>query len=140
MEKHKENNRVNLYDYAHKVQNAKLDCTAKALLWFYAYTYNWTENRYSFYSQRKICAQVGMSSSTYQIKRKYLEDRGWIKVLRRGYKETCLVRVKEGRDDPDYEKRSWAKWHPTNDKPRAKLPGIAEFEPNLLKEEDFESP
>lgn len=125
------NNRTNLYDYAAKVQNAKLDCTAKALLWFYAYTFNWTENRYSFYPQRKICALVGMSTSTYQEKRKYLEDLQWIVVKRRGFKETCLVRVTEGKDDPNYENRSWAKWHPSNEVERPRYPEISEYEPEL---------
>lgn len=134
MQNIKINKREKLYSYAAKVQNAKLDCTAKALLWFYAYTYNWTDNRYSFYSQRKICAQVGMSTSTYQIKRKYLEDLGWIKVLKRGYKETCLVRVTEGIDDPDYESKSWAKWHPSNEVARNHLPSISEYEPDLASE------
>jgi hypothetical protein len=131
MSRNKLNNRTNLYDYAAKVQNAKLDCAAKALLWFYAYTFNWTENRYSFYPQRKICALVGMSTSTYHEKRKYLEDLRWIVVKRRGFKETCLVRVTEGIDDPDYERRSWAKWHPSKEMERPRYPEVSHYEPEL---------
>jgi hypothetical protein len=55
-----------------------------------------------------------MSSSTYQVKRKYLEDLGWIKVVHRGFETPCKVSVLIGMDDPDYESKSWAKWHPTN--------------------------
>jgi len=134
--------RVKLYEYGAIVQNAKLDCTAKALLWFYAYTYNWTEKRDSYYAQRKICAQVGMSQSTYQKKRKYLEHLGWIKVVRRGYKDTCLVKVMVGKDDPDYEKMSWAEWHPSNKPNRYQFPNdepISEesMEPGIESELDI---
>lgn len=125
--------RVKLYEYGAKVQAAKLDCTAKALLWFYAYTYNWTENRYSFYAQRKICAQVGMAQSTYQKKRKYLEDLGWIKVVRRGYNDTCLVKVMVGQDDPEYENMSWAKWHPSNISNRYQFPEEESFPDQLME-------
>ena len=33
------------FDYAEKVKLAKIDLKAKALLWFYAYTFNWTEGK-----------------------------------------------------------------------------------------------
>jgi hypothetical protein len=108
--------RDKLYEYASIVQRAKLDCGAKALLWHYAYTYNWTQQNPSFYTQRTICAEVGMSQGTYYDKRKYLIDLGWIKVRNMGFNLPCLVTPLEGRDDPDYENRSWAKWHPSNKK------------------------
>lgn len=103
-----------LYEYAAIVQRAKLDGKAKALLWHYAYTYNWTDKRPSFYSQRRLCAEVGMSQGTYYEKRAYLEDLGWIKIIRRGFDKSCMVTPLKGQDDPDYENRSWAKWHPSN--------------------------
>ena len=108
------NNPTKLYKYAEILINAKLDSKAKALLWFYAYVYNWEEAKASYWSQRRICASVGMSSSTYQAKRKYLEDLGWIKVVHRGFETPCKVSVLIGMDDPDYESKSWAKWHPSN--------------------------
>lgn len=108
------NNRTKLYKYAELLINAKLDSKAKALLWFYAYVYNWEEAKASYWSQRRICASVGMSSSTYQEKRKYLEDLGWIKVIHRGFETPCKVSVLIGMDDPNYESKSWAKWHPSN--------------------------
>lgn len=108
------NYRTKLYKYAEILINAKLDSKAKALLWFYAYVYNWEEGKASYWSQRRICASVGMSSSTYQSKRKYLEDLGWIKVIHRGFETPCKVSVLIGRDDLDYESKSWAKWHPSN--------------------------
>ena len=103
-----------LYEYAALVQRAKLDGKAKALLWHYAYTYNWTNKQPSFYSQRTLCAEVGMSQGTYYEKRNYLEELGWIKIKRRGYDKPCWVTPIKGQDDPDYENRSWAKWHPSN--------------------------
>jgi hypothetical protein len=105
-----------LYEYAALVQRAKLDGKAKALLWHYAYTYNWTTKCPSFYSQRTLCAEVGMSQGTYYQKRQYLVDLGWVKIRKRGFDKPCLVTPLEGMDDPDYEKRSWAKWHPSNKK------------------------
>ncbi len=105
-----------LYKYAEIVKLAKIDGSAKALLWFYAFVFNWENKNPSWYSQRRICALTGMSQSTYHIKRKYLEDLGWITVLNRGFKETCLVSVKVGSNDPDYENKSWAKWHPDNER------------------------
>lgn len=108
------NNRTKLYKYAEILINAKLDSKAKSLLWFYAYVYNWEEAKPSYWSQRRICASVGMSSSTYQAKRKYLEDLGWIRVIHRGFETPCKVSVLIGMDDPSYETKSWAKWHPSN--------------------------
>ena len=110
-----------LYKYAEIVKLAKIDGSAKALLWFYAYVFNWENKNPSWYSQRRICALTGMSPSTYHIKRKYLEDLGWITVLNRGFKETCLVSVKVGSNDPEYEHMSWAKWHPDNENQEKQL-------------------
>jgi hypothetical protein len=104
-----------LYAYNKAIMFAKIDGTAKSLLYFYANVFNWTEKRASFYSQRHICAFVGMSQSTYQIKRKYLEELGWIKVKYRGRNKSCEVTVLMGLDDPNYETQHWAKWHPTNE-------------------------
>jgi hypothetical protein len=108
------NKRTKLYKYAEVIINAKLDSKAKSLLWFYAYVYNWEEGKPSYWSQRRICASVGMSSSTYQAKRKYLEELGWIKVQHRGFETPCKVSVDIGIDDPNYETKSWAQWHPSN--------------------------
>lgn len=108
------NKRTGLYKYAEVIINAKLDSKAKSLLWFYAYVYNWKEDKPSYWPQRRICASVGMSQSTYQEKREYLEKLGWIKVKHRGFDTPCKVSVDIGKDDPNYETKSWAKWHPSN--------------------------
>jgi hypothetical protein len=82
-----------------------------------------------------------MSPSTYQDKRKYLEKLGWIEVLNRGFSETCLVKVKEGMNDPDYEKMSWAKWHPENEK-KERAESLARFlsnSPQALENDDSNS-
>jgi len=105
-----------LYKYANVVMHAKIDGSAKALLWFYAYVFNWEQRRPSFWPQRKICALTGMAPSTYHKKRKYLEELGWITVFNRGFDNSCLVSVKVGADDPEYENMSWAKWHPENER------------------------
>lgn len=129
-----------LYKYGSKVLNAKIDGSAKALLWFYAYVFNWEGSLPSWYAQRKICALTGMSQSTYQNKRKYLERLGWIEVFNRGQNETCLVKVKEGMNDPDYEKMSWAKWHPENER-KEKAESLAKFlsnSPQALENDDFD--
>ena len=100
-----------LYLYNRYIADAKLDGIAKGLLYFYANVYNWSENRASYWSQRSICASVGISQNTYQKKRKYLEQLGWIKVQYRGRNTPCLVHVNVGLDDPEYDKRSWAQGH-----------------------------
>lgn len=131
-----------LYKYGSIVMNAKLDGTAKALLWFYAYAFNWESARPSWYSQRKICSMTGMSQSTYHNKRKYLERLGWIKVFNRGFSDSCLVGVKIGLNDPDYEKKSWAKWHPENEK-KAKQEALATYlaeSSQVLQNNDTEEP
>jgi hypothetical protein len=130
-----------LYKYGSIVLNAKIDGTAKALLWFYAYVYNWEGSMPSWWSQRKICATTGMSQSTYHNKRKYLERLGWIEVLNRGFSETCLVKVKEGMNDPEYEKMSWAKWHPENER-KERAESLALFlanSPKALENDDSNS-
>ena len=101
-----------LYKYAKEVITAQLECKAKSLLWFYSYTFNWTEGRPSFYPQDKICAYVGISPKTYQKARKYLEELGWIQVLKRGYSNPPLVWVKIGIDDIKYKENSYAAGHP----------------------------
>lgn len=108
------NKRDRLYKYGEKVISAKLDGNAKNLLWFYAYVYNWTENRRSFYTEETICAYTGMALSTFQTKKKYLESLGWIDCIKTGLKDPVLVKPTIGVDDPEYEKMCWAKWHPMN--------------------------
>lgn len=115
-----------LYKYGNVIINAKIDGSAKALLWFYAFVFNWEQGKPSYWAQRKIAAVVGMSPSTYQSKRKYLERLGWITVFNRGFDNSCLVRVKVGENDPDYETKCWAKWHPENEK-KAKDAALAKF-------------
>jgi hypothetical protein len=108
------NKKENLYKYLDEVMYAKLDGKAKGLLYFYAHRYNWSKNLPSYWSERTICALTSMSPSTYQEKRKYLEDLGWIVVKKRGRQITSLVGVKVGKDDPQYEQNCWAGWHPYN--------------------------
>ena len=108
----KKNKQDKLYKYAKEVMTAQLECKAKSLLWFYAYTFNWTEGRPSFYSQDKICAYVGISPKTYQKVRKYLEELGWIEVQKRGYSNPPLVWVKIGIDDVKYKENSYSAGHP----------------------------
>jgi hypothetical protein len=115
-----------LYKYANIVMHAKIDGSAKALLWFYAYVFNWEKRHPSFWPQRKICALTGMAPSTYHKKRKYLEELGWITVFNRGFENSCLVSVKVGVNDPEYETMSWAKWHPENERV-ARQASLAQF-------------
>ena len=125
------NNRTKLYKYADLVVKAKIDCKAKALLWFYAYTYNWDKGLPSYWPQRKICALVGMSSSTFIVKRNYLEELGWINVKHRGWKLPCKVGVLIGKDDSDYDTKSWAAWHPSNQILTDNLNGDSERDPEF---------
>ena len=106
--------RFGFLDYAEKVRLAKLDGGAKSLLWFYASTYNWRNKQPSWYAERTICAHVGMSIGTYQSRRKYLVKHGWIKVHHKGKHNSAYVGVTVGNDDPDYENKCWAPWHPSN--------------------------
>ena len=101
------------YAYLAAIQNAKLDSKEKLLLYFYATTFNWKDRKPSFYAQRKICALNSMSQGTYSRSRDKLEELGWIKVFYRGRRKSCQVTVCYGADDPTYEIRSWAKWHPS---------------------------
>jgi hypothetical protein len=57
-----------------------------------------------------------MSQGTYYQKRQYLVDLGWVEIKNRGFAKSCLATPLKGMDDPDYENRSWAKWHPSNKK------------------------
>jgi hypothetical protein len=102
------------YKFLAAIQNAKLGSKEKLLLYFYATTFNWEERRASFYAQRKICAMNSLSQGAYDKARDKLEDLGWIRVIYRGRKKSCQVSVQYGKDDPSYEARHWAKWHPTN--------------------------
>jgi hypothetical protein len=100
-------------DYADKIRLAKLDGGAKGLLWFYASTFNWRNKKPSYYTERSICALTGMSLGTYHVRRKYLEELGWISVYHKGKHNTAHVGLKVGNDDPDYETKCWAEWHPS---------------------------
>jgi hypothetical protein len=123
------NKKTALYQFLDEIKYAKLDCKGKALLYFYAASYNWTKNKPSWYSQRSVSALTGMAASTYHEYQKYLINLGWIKVKKRGRNAQNLVWVCKGKDDPDYEKHSWAKWHPFN----------IERDPNFMEEmKDFD--
>ena len=102
------------YKYLEAVRLAKLGSKEKLLLYFYATTFKWDERKPSYYGQRKICALTSMSQGAYDKARGKLEELGWIKVLYRGRKKSCQVTVQYGLDDPTYEDRHWAKWHPSN--------------------------
>jgi len=100
-----------IYKYGSMVRLAKMDLKAKALLWHYAYAYNWSENKPSYYTQDQICAIVGFAPSTYQQAKKKLVELGWIKTIKLAYDSPVFVTPTMGIDDPEYEKASWAKWH-----------------------------
>jgi hypothetical protein len=104
------------FGYAETVRTAKLDIKAKALLWFYANTFNWTKGNPSFYTQDQICAYVGFSPSTYQKLKRYLIDLGWIQTSKASYDSPVFVTPSLGKDDENYELRSWAKGHKSNKK------------------------
>ena len=110
----KQNKQAFLYEFNEHIRLAKIDGRAKGLLQFYANVFNWKNQGASWYSQRQICALMGMSQSTYQEKRRYLENLGWLRVEYRGRNKPCKVWVSVGVNDPDYETRSWAQWHPNN--------------------------
>ena len=107
-------NKEGFFDYAERIKLAKLDLKAKALLWFYAYTFNWSEGKPSYYTQEQICAYVGFSPSTFQSAKSRLIELGWIKTHKASYDLPVFVTVKNGRDDENYEKSSWAKGHKSN--------------------------
>lgn len=102
------------YKYLAAIQNAKLGSKEKLLLYFYATTFNWKGRKPSYYSQRKICSLNSMGVATYTNARNRLEELGWIRVIYRGRRRSCQVSVQLGMDDPTYEQRCWAKWHPSN--------------------------
>lgn len=108
------NRKYKLYDYLDYVKMAKLDCKSKALLYFYATSYNWSENKPSWYSQRTICALTSMAQSTYHAVQKKLERLGWIRTNYRGRDKSVQVWVSVGESDPEYDSFSWATWHPYN--------------------------
>jgi len=103
-----------LVKYLEEVRLAKLDLKSKALLWFYAYAFNWNKKRPSYYTQEQICAFVGFSPSTYQKAKKDLENLGWIQTRKVSYDLPVLVTPKIGQDDLRYESMSWAKGHTAN--------------------------
>ena len=104
------------FKYAEAVRTAKLDLMPKALLWFYAFTFNWNERRPSYYTQEQICAYVGFSPSTYQKAKKNLLDLGWIKTAKASFDSPVFVTPFLGTDDKGYEKHSWARGHHSNKK------------------------
>lgn len=104
--------RENIHEYGEDLSLAKLDGLAKGLLWLYAFQFEWADRIPARLTEREICAMAGISQSTYYKKRTYLEDLGWIKVEHMGFNKPCSVYPLVGMDDPDYESRSWAKWHP----------------------------
>jgi hypothetical protein len=106
--------REGLYKYGEKVKLAKLDLKCKALLWFYAYGYNWTDKKPSYYTQDQICAYVGFSPSTFQKTKQKLIDLGWIRVKKVAGHLPSLVTPKTGKDDSSYDSKSWAKGHKSN--------------------------
>jgi len=112
MEKKKE--QEGFLKYSEQVRLAKLDLKSKALLWFYAFTFNWNEKRPSHYTQEQICAYVGFAPGTYQKARKNLEELGWIQTRKFSFDKPVLVTPKIGRDDYKYDSYSWAKGHRTN--------------------------
>jgi hypothetical protein len=105
------NKRDRLYKYGEAIVNAKLDGGAKMLLWHYAFAYNWTEGRRSFWTEERICAHTSMAPSTFQKRKKYLKDLGWLDIVKVSLKRPPLVKPTYGRDDPAYESKHWAKWH-----------------------------
>lgn len=102
------------FKYLRLVQGAKLGSYEKLLLYFYATTYNWKNESPSRYSLRTSCALLGMSMNTYNEARKRLEALGWVLVIARGRQDPSWVYPQIGRDDPGYESKSCAKWHPAN--------------------------
>ena len=108
------NKKNNLYEYLDFVKLAKLDCKSKALLYFYAISYNWSHNKPSWYSQRAICALTAMAPSTYHSVQKKLEQLGWIRTNYRGRDKTVQVWVSVGDSDPEYDTYSWSTFHPFN--------------------------
>ncbi len=104
--------RETIHQYGEDITFAKIDGLAKALLWLYAFEFEWADRLPSRLTEREICALSGMSQSTYYKKRLYLESLEWIKVEHMGFNKPCAVYPLVGKDDADYENRSWADWHP----------------------------
>lgn len=111
MEKRK---RDNYLEYMAVVHRAKLDMKCKALLWHYAWAFNWKARNPSFYTQKQICAYTSMSPSTYQKARRKLLELGWIQEKKISGDLPVFVTPKVGQDDPAYESWSWAKGHGSN--------------------------
>jgi hypothetical protein len=110
----KEDKREGLLAYAHIVHRAKLNLKCKALLWHYAFTYNWNERKASYYTQDQICAYVGISPTTYQRAKSKLIELKWIITEKKSMDLPVFVAPAVGIDDPDYSKMSWSKGHEDN--------------------------
>ena len=104
--------RTDYLEYLSIVHRAQLDMKCKALLWHYAWAYNWKERKPSYYTQKQICALTSMSPSTYQNARRKLAELGWIAQEQRARDLPVFVAPRRGKDDPDYKKWSWSKGHP----------------------------
>jgi hypothetical protein len=105
---------MSYFEYAELIQNARIKGMGKALLWFYAYVYNWENQGRSFYEEFRVAAHVGFAVSAVQSWRKYLVDLGWLEVIPQNRRKPPFVGVRIGRDDPDFEGMSYARWRPTN--------------------------
>jgi hypothetical protein len=104
------------FKYAEVVKTAKLDIKSKALLWFYAYTFNWNEGKPSYYTQEQICAYVGFSPSTYQKTKQNLINLKWIRTSKSSFDSPVFVTPRVGIDDENYQSKSWSKGHKSNKK------------------------
>lgn len=102
------------FELASKIRDARLDGLAKGLLYFYSLTYNWSENRPSFYEEERIAAHTGMSVSTLHKRRKLLVQLGWITVENIEPRKPPLVYVHEGKNDPNFETMCYSVWTPEN--------------------------
>jgi hypothetical protein len=105
---------MSYFEYAELIQNARIKGMGKALLWFYAYVYNWENQGRSFYEEFRVAAHVGFAVSAVQSWRKYLVDLGWLEVIPQTRRKPPFVGVRIGRDDPDFEGKSYARWRPEN--------------------------
>lgn len=114
--KEKKREQDGYFKYAELVRTAKLELKPKALLWFYAYTFKWSEGKPSYYTQEQICAYVGFSPSTYQKAKRNLIDLKWIKTSKASFDSPVFVTPCVGIDDTRYEQHSWAKGHHFNKK------------------------
>lgn len=122
---------MSYFEYAELIQNARIKGMGKALLWFYAYVYNWENQGRSFYEEFRVAAHVGFAVSAVQSWRRYLVDLGWLEVVPQTRRKPPFVGVRIGRDDPDFEGKSYARWRPSNK-------GLTPLELARLSKEDLE--